>query len=269
MENYWIDFIRRCFIHEVETEQADHIELVSVKEGENGNPIIRIINRNSNSEPVQFELDFLAFAGKAGSGKDTAREIYTNLIYGDNGGGFSDSVIVIWSSFADKLKEICGLLSNTPLDYFYEADKKNHYNEVYEMTYRKMAQLVGTECFREVFGEDVWVKTVIHHAIREIIFHTDQDLDVDNVSIHVIVADCRFSNEAIAIRDLGGQVVMIDRNHENDEAVSNHASEQLFPIVESLDIILTNQSTLENFEESIKTLYGVLNSRKLKKNIAA
>jgi hypothetical protein len=74
---------------------------------------------------------------------------------------------------------------------------------------REYLQRLGSEA-RETFGKDAWVKAArLDEALAE---HGD-----------IVVTDCRFKNEAQAVKDLGGIVVRIERFGVGP--VNGHASE--------------------------------------------
>lgn len=65
-------------------------------------------------------------------------------------------------------------------------------------TPRMALQLHGTECCRHVFGEDLWIHTVVRRW--------------ENAGkLNTVISDCRFPNEIKAIRNLGGKVYRVDR----------------------------------------------------------
>jgi hypothetical protein len=74
---------------------------------------------------------------------------------------------------------------------------------------RRLLQKFGTEAGREIHGANCWVDALF--------------ADWDD-STPLVVTDCRFDNEAQAIRDRGGVVVRIDRPG-LDPLPGGHASE--------------------------------------------
>jgi hypothetical protein len=82
---------------------------------------------------------------------------------------------------------------------------------------RRLLQVFGTEVMREHFGEDVWVDLL------------GKRLD-DEFPARVVITDCRFPNEAAAIRRWGGVLLRINRLNPNGTPYENgiskeHASE--------------------------------------------
>lgn len=73
---------------------------------------------------------------------------------------------------------------------------------------RELMQRLGTECGRELMGENIWVNTA---------------LDNLNFDGYYAVADCRFPNEAQAIKERNGKVIRIIRPGVGP--ANSHASE--------------------------------------------
>ncbi len=106
---------------------------------------------------------------------------------------------------------------------------------------RRILQLLGTELGRQLHGEDVWItKTFARIGVMPL----DQS---------VVVTDCRFPNEAQAIREHGGLVVRINRSTTAPDAVMDHASEResagLLP-----DYVLPNHSSLDELHRRLDRL---------------
>ena len=114
-----------------------------------------------------------------------------------------------------------------------------------EITGREFLQKYGTEGHREVFGENFWVDQ----------FWNSNDFTGVDV---LIIADCRYDNEAQDVIDRGGIIIKID-NPVTDAAQDGHASEQ--GISENLITHrINNDSSLEDFESKsiklIEEIYG-------------
>lgn len=101
---------------------------------------------------------------------------------------------------------------------------------------RRLLQKGGTEGGRDVFGQDIWVKTWANTA--------DALLEADYA---VCVSDMRFLNEAAAVRDLGGQVWRV---HRPGTAAGEHLSEsELDEIVP--DKVIRNTGSLEDLTRRV------------------
>jgi hypothetical protein len=87
-------------------------------------------------------------------------------------------------------------------------------NVIREFTAREFLQRYGTEAHRDIFGGDFWVE----QAMRDYRYAPANTLSY--------VTDCRFVNEASAIKGVGGVVVGIQGM---DEETGGHASEVPLP----------------------------------------
>jgi hypothetical protein len=79
-------------------------------------------------------------------------------------------------------------------------------------TPRDAMRWLGTEYGRAMIGEDVWVRAAMRRVERDLLG-----------GFAVVIDDCRFDNEAEAIRELGGIVVALTRDGISYSA--EHASE--------------------------------------------
>lgn len=165
----------------------------------------------------------LAFHGKLGSGKDTAGERMARMV----------DQPAIQISFARALKaSAAALLDIDPLDwetYKNDPDVLIHLsvgyttargvdldveepNVIRQFTAREFLQRYGTEAHREIFGSDFWVEQAL-----SVVSHWND---------FYYVTDCRFPNEATAIRKRGGYIVRV---HGENEETGGHISEAGLP----------------------------------------
>ncbi len=82
----------------------------------------------------------------------------------------------------------------------------------YYITGRQFLQFYGTEAHREVFGDNFWIDALFDGII-------DAEL--------VVITDCRFKNEAYAVKDRGGEVWEIIRDGAG--VAGSHISEAGLP----------------------------------------
>lgn len=174
---------------------------------------------------------YLGLSGYARSGKDSVASI---LI--DHG----------WTrfAFADKLKLAvkrlnpildCELGNPFTLDdaltrYGAEVTKEKY------PEYRRLLQVMGTEVGRDMFGENFWVE----QALREV---GDNDL--------AVFTDCRFPNEAKAIKERGGVMWRVERP--GFGPVNDHASEISLDDW-AFDQIIANDGDLDGLGAKIRDL---------------
>lgn len=117
---------------------------------------------------------------------------------------------------------------------------------------RKFLQWVGTEWGRGL-DESLWVnlwKSKVEAALAA------------NPEAIVVCDDCRFDNEGETVKKMGGAVIKLERNNNAAHAqggtgIKNHASEAgLAPNL--IDYIVENNSTLQDFQTSLSTLFSIL-----------
>jgi hypothetical protein len=140
--------------------------------------------------------------------------------------------------FADPLKRMLrdGLgLTDEEVD----GDMKSTPNPVFAgRTPRYLMQTLGTEWGRKKVSHDIWVN----------IWKRDAALAGDRV----VVDDVRFSNEADAIRALGGTIWRVYRP---GIVAASHASEQAQAEITE-DVLITNATTISALLSSVEHLLG-------------
>lgn len=142
----------------------------------------------------------IAFSGLAGSGKSTAAE---HLI---NRHGFTRV------RFAGPLKAMMAALGLTP-DEIEGHLKEQPCALLGGKTPRYAMQTIGTEWGRDIINRDLWIR-----AWRAAV-------DKLPPGAPVVVDDCRFPNEADAVRAVGGVLVRIERAGAGAGGAAGHSSE--------------------------------------------
>lgn len=99
-------------------------------------------------------------------------------------------------AFADALKEACRQIFDFNDAQLY-GDQKEILDPYWKLTPRYVLQYVGTECMREKFDKDIWIKSVE----KKILGSSD----------NWVITDMRFPNEAQAVQRWGGFLVRVDR----------------------------------------------------------
>lgn len=105
---------------------------------------------------------------------------------------------------------------------------------------RRLLQRLGTEAGRDILGNDIWVNAAL-----------DQ-VNLDDPSERIVITDCRFLNEAQAIRRTGGYVVRIERP--GIKAVNAHPSETALDGFDFDNVVLNNKSPATLAETAKKLL---------------
>ena len=111
-----------------------------------------------------------------------------------------------------------------------------------KLTPRKLLQLLGTECGRNIIHTNIWINALF--ADYKFIERTKE-------YPNWIITDVRFPNEVEAIRNRGGVLIKLTRNMNTD---SLHESEIHIPALYS-DFTIDNEDiSLEELEEKVKSL---------------
>lgn len=192
-------------------------------------------------------IKILGITGKMFSGKDTVAEFLHFA--------FRNSRI---TSFAYPMKQMM-------IDYFgftyedlYTVEGKNRYNEFWGMTNREALQKIGTECFRNNFHVDTWLKTMEVNIINDL-------------TPIIIIPDVRFPNEAELINSLGGSILKIVRDDVvRDPSQMTHASETMIDQIPHDMLLVNDKDRTALFETSLYLLEedGLLTRYHLNPNTA-
>jgi hypothetical protein len=100
---------------------------------------------------------------------------------------------------------------------------------------RRLLQVFGTEVGRKLIADDIWVTSTL------------SQLDPDG---KYVITDCRFPNEAAAIKELGGTMIRIIRH--GYQPVNAHVSETSLDDY-PFDYVLWNNSTIEKMHETLRS----------------
>ncbi len=183
---------------------------------------------------LKGELMIIGFSGLKGSGKNTAAEFVAE--------GFAHDYEVRMLSFAEKLKQSAaacfGIDKEDAVEFCDKLKKDGHTVELWvesregrikpiSVTGREFLQNYGTEAHRNIFGKDFWVDALFQDLFMGEEWGTKLFL----------ITDCRFPNEAEAIKYHGGKVVEIVRPQV--ETGDTHASERPLPS-ELIDMSILN-----------------------------
>ena len=163
----------------------------------------------------------IGIAGRAGAGKDTVADyLWENY-------GF------LKMSFADPLKRAASAMFGLNLEAFYDRTMKETVVDPWGMSPRKLAQLLGTEAVKPIFGEDIWIKRFL--VSYSLVAKTD----------HVVVPDVRFEPEAEFVRTMGGTIIHLHRPGSSlNEDAAAHSSENGIMVYVG-DVVIHNVGTLD------------------------
>ena len=150
-------------------------------------------------------------------------------------------------SFADKLKDVCCALSGCTRENLEDYDFKEtqlvpDYLRPYclnaeKPTFRAFLQHFGSEVMRGI-NDNIWI-----------------DCTLSNCGKNAIISDCRFPNEAKAVKTRGGIVIKVVRP--DAKAEDSHQSETHIDEIDA-DYTLWNDTTLENLVANVDSLVRLL-----------
>jgi len=125
-----------------------------------------------------------------------------------------------------------------------------------KLTPRKLMQLLGTECGREIIHPNIWCNSLFADYKKQgsIASLSDSELNLlikkEIAKLpNWIITDVRFPNEIQAIKDRGGIVIRVGRDVKN---TSNHISETSLDEYFDWDWIINNNSPIENLVKEVK-----------------
>jgi len=152
--------------------------------------------------------------------------------------------------------------------------------KIIKLTPRKLLQLLGTECGRQIIHPNIWVNALFTDYIGDNVFIATEKDEMSGTQELIypnwIITDCRFPNEAKAIKDRGGIVIRVERNKQcgscenifigNAECPacgsgnwvygnidSNHPSEIALDDYD-FDHVIDNNGSIEELVEKVKQL---------------
>lgn len=176
-------------------------------------------------------MQIIGFTGPAGSGKDTCAD-YLIKHYG-----------FLKYSFAGPLKAMLEALGLPAAEYESRLAKEAIIPD-FGVSYRKMAQTLGTEWGRDIIHPDLWVIAAGKRL---------QQLSKAGCR-GVVISDCRFPNEAAYIRTHGKLVHLRGRQMKLATDGQGHASEEGVPFAIKTDELLFNTSDHESLYRQLQVL---------------
>jgi hypothetical protein len=165
------------------------------------------------------------FHGPKKSGKNTAAKAFPDRLE---------------LAFAEPLKKACLHLFDFTYDQCFDDDLKEVVDERWDITPRKVLQILGTDCIREKFGDQHFIKLLdvkIQQAIR------------DGHKL-IIVTDCRFPNESSYALSHGWPVIKIIRP--SLVATDTHESERPLPDHLVTTTIVNEEGKIDEFLEKVR-----------------
>lgn len=183
-------------------------------------------------------MKLIAIHGRARSGKDTLAKLLMK------------HEPFIRMAFADPLKQAVAGLFNIPQSTAF-SDDKNQMLDYWGLTLRDVLQRFGTEAMRGTFGQQFWIE-------RWLCEYNGYKVKDANV----VITDCRFENEAQAVKQMGGYVVQLSRDVEGLQGVeSQHISERRLP-KQFIDFYIDNNSGFFELELQAQLMLSKINGTK-------
>lgn len=170
----------------------------------------------------------IGFAGKKGSGKDLISQY---LI---------DKYKYQRYAFADPVKDICRILFGFNEEQLH-GNLKEEMGEI-GIRPREAFQGIGTEFGRKYIHE-------LFPTLRVDIGSIWIEIFKRNYKNNMVISDVRFQNEAEAIKEMGGIIILIDSKYSKEDG---HESER---IDVRADYVIKNWGTIDEFYENFDRLW--------------
>jgi len=132
-----------------------------------------------------------------------------------------------------------------------------------QLTPRKLLQLIGTECGRNVVHPNIWINSLFSDYKESLSDgwvptynnpdNHNLDIEAEPIEPNWIITDVRFKNEADAILERGGLVFRVNRPSDSDK--DEHESETALDNYEEFSGFINNNGTIEDLIESVRFLF--------------
>lgn len=199
----------------------------------------------------------VGISGKINSGKSTFSKRLVDL-------GFCKF------SFADWLKQYCAGVYGVPIEWMYDQERKEDTSARYTIAdlgkdlrpFERMGYS-ATECARLILELERTLNSPYFISLREMLqyvgteffraldpnFHVKRTVERLDPILDYVCDDLRFPNEVEALRKMGATLYRINRpSHSN---TGDHPSETALDDYTGWDRIVTNDSTLENYNLAV------------------
>lgn len=126
------------------------------------------------------------------------------------------------------------------------------------LTYRELLQKLGTDLLRNQLHENVWVNALFSKYTKYLYQYDKNSKDLDEgytwKDPNWIITDCRFENEAKAVKDRSGILIRVNREDITSQNKLNpHTSETALDNYK-FDYIIDNNSTIEDLIIKVKEI---------------
>lgn len=179
-------------------------------------------------------LKLIGLAGIAKSGKSTTADMLTKYY------GFKQL------SFAEPLKSMAQVIVDLYDPGESIEDVKDTFIPSLNVSYRTILQTLGTEWGRLMINKKIWLDMLIHRLFEA--YHSQG-------CHNIVITDVRFPNEVDLVDRLGGMLMYITRDSQDNIIEDTHASETSLALTRVADLTLQNNGTLTQLEETVKGAY--------------
>lgn len=120
---------------------------------------------------------------------------------------------------------------------------------------RRLLQVIGTECGRQIHGDDCWVRLAAD-KIRDLYKYNPDNSQRCNVDC-IVIPDVRFYNEAHFVKTAGLEVLYVERpSLTEDSPEMQRISEQHGKELKPLCRIIRNNGTLDDLRAKVLKIVG-------------
>lgn len=168
---------------------------------------------NLKNRTIKGEMMILGLCGHPTAGKTEVAKLPAKLSFEK-------------TAFADPLKFSVATALGLDIQVFYDQALKNTpLPQVYGLTPRQLMQQIGTNGYRKLISDRVWIDTWMRRV---------EDL-INNGTPRVVVEDVRFLNERNAVREVGLIVAVVrpeafpTMTHESEDDAQGSSETQTTP----------------------------------------
>lgn len=147
-----------------------------------------------------------------------------------------------------------------PADFSKATSKDVTHNK---MTPRKLLQLIGTDCGRNIIHPNIWVNATMSEY-KDIVEEKRGDNLAWVNTPNWLITDVRFPNEVKAIKDRGGMVIRVSRPYSTVVGQGNglqatfsqdqfHESEIALDNYKEFDCLISNEGSISSLIEMVET----------------
>ena len=156
-------------------------------------------NLNSNSYKIPVDKKLIGIIGLKNSGKDTVGDYLVSEF------GFTKY------AFAHPVKQVCKTIFSLSDEQLEDRVLKEKIDPRWGISPREMFQRVGTD-FGQFAIFKIFPELKQKLKYRELWVKIFEQWLKDNSDLNVVITDVRFKHEAAKIKDLGGQIIKINRD---------------------------------------------------------